>query len=164
MDNILFKPIKEKDLPEILDIYCYYIKNSTATCQIDPIDLAQMKKIVLPESSRYKSFVIYCDESICGYILFTRFKEREAFNNTAEVTIYLKPSFTGKGIGGRSLSKIETEAKAAGIHTLVALISSENECSIKLFERNKYLKCADFKEVSYKFGRYFGLTCYQKMI
>jgi phosphinothricin acetyltransferase len=164
MNSVSFKPYDETYLPEILDIYTYYIVNSTATCQITPIDMDAMRQILEPESPRYKSFVILEDGVLCGYALFTRFKTREAYNDTAEATIYLRQGYTGKGIGGLALELIEKEAKAAGIHVLVALISSENSSSIRLFEKCGYFKCADFKECSFKFGRYFGLVCLQKII
>ena len=164
MENISFRPYKETDLQELLEIYSYYILNSTATCTISPISLDQMRQIVTPESSRYKTFVILYDGEICGYCLFTRFKTREAYDISGEVTIYLKQGYLGKGIGSKAIELIEKEAKLAQIHALIALVSSENNSSKRLFEKNGYIKCAEFKEVALKFGRMFGLVCFQKII
>jgi len=164
MNGISFKPFDETYLPEMLNIYSYYILNTTATCQITPIDLDAMRQIAVPETPRYKTYVIFSDGKLCGYALFTRFKTREAYNDTAEATIYIKQGYTGKGIGVIALEMIKKEAISAGIHVLVALISSENTGSIRLFEKCGYFKCADYKETSLKFGRYFGLVCYQKII
>jgi L-amino acid N-acyltransferase YncA len=164
MDEVLFRDLKESDLPQVLSIYTHYILNTTVTCQISPIDLDEIRSTVMPVSPRYKSYAIELAGNFCGYALFTRFKTREAFDNTAEVTIYLDQSVTGKGIGNKALSLIEDEAKKAGIHVLVALISSGNRPSTRIFEKNGYTQCAAFKEVSYKFGHYFDLLCFQKLI
>jgi phosphinothricin acetyltransferase len=99
MNGISFKPFDETYLLEMLNIYSYYILNTTATCQITPIDMNAMREIALPETPRYKTYVIFSDGKLCGYALFTRFKTREAYNDTAEATIYLKQGYTGKGIG-----------------------------------------------------------------
>jgi L-amino acid N-acyltransferase YncA len=123
-----------------------------------------MKEIVNLNHSIYKTFVIFMDDSLCGYVLFTQHKKREAYNTTAEVTIYLKFEFSSKGIGGTALSFIENEAKNAGIHALIATITNENIASIKLFEKNGYFKCADYKEVGKKFGRYLDLIAYEKIL
>lgn len=164
MSCITFKSVEEAHLNEILEIYTYYILNSTATFHIDSISVEQMKEIVNLNHSFYKTFVIYLDDTLCGYVLFTQHKKREAYNTTAEVTIYLKPEFSGKGIGTTALSFIENEAKIAGIHALIATISNENIASIKLFEKNGYFKCADYKEVGKKFGRYLDLIAYEKIL
>jgi L-amino acid N-acyltransferase YncA len=164
MSNITFKPVEEAHLSEILEIYTYYILNTTVTFHIDPISIEQMKEIVNLNNSFYKTFVIFMEETLCGYVLFTQHKKREAYNTTAEVTIYLKPEFSGKGIGKAALSFIENEAKNAGIHALVATITNENIASVKLFEKNGYFKCAGYKEVGKKFGRYLDLIAYEKIL
>lgn len=164
MNKISFKPLEENDLNEMLEIYTYYIKNTTATFHVDAISIEQMKKILNYNHSFYKTFVILIEDDICGYVLFTQHKKREAYNTTAEVTIYLKPDFAGKKIGGEALSFIEIEAKKAGIHALVATITNENIASLKLFERNGYFKCAEYKEIGKKFGRYLGVIAYEKIL
>lgn len=164
MENISFRQLLEKDLPEVLDIYTYYIDNSTATCQIAHIDIDEMRRTVMPSSPRYKSFAILSDEELCGYVLYKCFNPREAYDSAAEVTIYLKQGFTGRHIGTAALDMIEKEAAKSGIHALISLVSSENETSIKSFQNCGYEICADFKEVSVKFGRRFGLICLEKLI
>ena len=78
------------------------------------------------------------------------------------MTLYLKPEFTNKGLGSIILKKMQDEAQAVGIHTLVAVISGDNDGSIALFERNGYEKCAHFKNLSEKFGRLLDIVCLQK--
>lgn len=164
MDKTSFRPLLESDIPEILEIYTYYIDNSTATCQIAHIGVDEMRSTVMPSSPKYKSFAVLCGDELCGYVLFKCFNPREAYDATAEVTIYLKHGFTGRHIGTAALDMIEKEAAKSGIHALVSLVSSENTASIKSFQKNGYEICANFKEVSHKFGRRFGLICLEKII
>jgi phosphinothricin acetyltransferase len=59
---------------------------------------------------------------------------------------------------------LEEEAGKQNFHTLVASISSDNEHSIKLFERNGYFLCARFKEVGIKFAKVLDLLYYEKIL
>lgn len=159
-----FEEVNEEHLSFILDIYNYYIENSTATFHAKCLTLPEMRDLVFFDTPVYKSFVIKCDSQVCGYILITQHKNREAYSGTAEVTVYLKPEWIGKGIGSISLKYMEEYAKKQGIHVLVATICGENEKSIRLFERNGYFKCAHYKEVGRKFGKFLDVVAYQKIL
>lgn len=162
--NYILNELKEEDLPQVADIYNYYVANTTATYHIKPLTIQDMKKIVLFDNPRYRSFVIRKSNIIIGYIILTQHQIREAFKNTAEISIYLNNLFTGKGIGSLCLKYIEDYAKTQGFHVLVATICGENKGSIHLVEKNGYEKCAHYKEVGKKFGRWLDLVAYQKII
>ncbi|HOQ09388.1 MAG TPA: N-acetyltransferase family protein [Syntrophomonadaceae bacterium] len=162
--SITFQAIKPEHLPYVHDIYTHYVLNSTATFQIVPPTLEEMAEMVFFDNPRYQTFVILDGEVICGYVLLTRFHKREAYNRTAEVTIYLHPDHTGKGIGTQALQHIEEFARAQDIHVLVALVSGENQPSIKLFSRQGYSQCACYRQVGEKFGRLLDMVAYQKIL
>ncbi|QYR19146.1 GNAT family N-acetyltransferase [Paenibacillus sp. sptzw28] len=165
MNKITFVEIREDHIPDLLSIYNHYVLSSTITFNTEPLSELEMKNLIMNHNSnRYKSFVILNHEFISGYILITQYKARQAYDNTAEITIYLKPEFIGQGLGKHSLQFIEGVAKDKGFHTLVAGLCTENERSRHLFEGNGYLKCAHFKEIGYKFGRFLDVEYFQKMI
>ena len=76
----------------------------------------------------------------------------------------MKEDCCGKGLGGKALKYLETYAGSIGVHVLVAMICSENEGSIRLFEKHEYEKCAYFKQVGKKFGRHLDAVAYQKIL
>lgn len=162
--KITFQPVKEQDISKLLEIYLYYIRNSTATFQIADISFDDMRELVIPENLKYRSFSILADCELCGYVSYHKYREREAFSQTAEVSIYLENGSTMHGIGSKALQMLEPLAKAAGIHTLLALVCHENTESIRLFERSGYTQQSCLKEVGYKFGRYLDLVILQKHI
>lgn len=79
-------------------------------------------------------------------------------------TLYLKPEFTGKGIGREAVAFIEGIAIDKKIKVLVASVSSENIASIKLCQRMGYEQCAHYREVGEKFGRILDVIDYQKIL
>lgn len=161
---ITFSQVNEKDLNDITEIYNYYVLNSTATFQIEPLSVAEMKELLFFSNPRYKSFVITENQEIIGYCILAQYKKREAFDVTAEAAIYLKHGCLSKGVGSLALQHIETEARKAGFHTLVGLITGENTASLRLFAKNGFIKCGHLKGVGKKFNRSLDLIYYQKII
>ena len=164
MAECQFEELREEHLPEVLAIYNEYIRTSTATFHEAPLTLDEMREIVFFPKPCYRTFLITRDGQTCGYCLLTNFKKREAYDVTAEVTIYLKPEFTGKGIGTPALRHLEALARQNGIHSLVAVICGENTASIHLFAKNGYRECAHYREVGKKFGRLLDIVSYQKIL
>ncbi|MDP4094039.1 MAG: N-acetyltransferase family protein [Bacillota bacterium] len=164
MKNITFEEIRDEHLESVLKIYTHYVLNTTATFHAHALSLDEMREIVFFTNPIYKTFVIMENETIVGYVILTQHKKREAYNRTAEVTIYLKPDYVGKGIGSKAVQYIEDFAKTKGIHALVATICGENSKSINLFSRNGYFKCAHYKEVGMKFGIMLDIVAYQKIL
>ncbi len=164
MEKIRFEEIKEVYIDEILRIYTYYVLNTVSTFHICPPTRAEMKNLVFFANPKYKTFVIFANDIICGYVLITQHKKREAYDTTGEVTIYLDPDFKGKGIGSLALKYIEDYAVSQEFHGLVASICGQNTASIKLFEKNGYHKCAHYREIGKKFGQWLDIVAYQKIV
>ncbi|UVV57481.1 hypothetical protein NXW60_09845 [Bacteroides fragilis] len=51
-----------------------------------------------------------------------------------------------------------------GFSNIMALISGENEASIRLFEKCGFECCANIRQVAEKFGKKLDLKMYQKII
>jgi L-amino acid N-acyltransferase YncA len=162
--NIEFLKLQEKDLPVIKEIYDWYIKNSTATFHTEPISIDQLKEFIYINHPFYKSWLICIGEEIAGYCFLTYYKKRQAYDRTAEVTLYLKAEFHRKGIGKVAIDYLEGIAKENGLKNLVGIITGDNESSIALFEKSGYTKCAHFKNVGEKFNRVLDVVAFQKEI
>lgn len=154
----------ESDFYLVKEIYDHYILTSTATFHTDIITIPELKEYILIGHPKYKSFLIKHNDIICGFCYISRFKDRQAYDRTAEVTIYLKPEFTGQKIGTRLLPELEKIAIDKGISVLVGIIGGENDQSIRLFEKCGFEKCAHFRKVGEKFNRILDMVAYQKIL
>jgi len=162
--GLLFEPLQPEHLQACLDIYGYYVENSTATFHTHVPSMVEFKEIVYIGCERNKGFVILHNSRICGYVALGRYNIREAYADTGSIAIYLHPEYCSKGIGSAALDFIEHYACEQGFHSLIASICGENEQSIRLFERKGYVKCAHYKELGRKFGRLLDVVSYQKII
>ncbi|MCG8697121.1 MAG: N-acetyltransferase family protein [Bacteroidales bacterium] len=162
--NIELTELRESDLPIVQDIYNHYILNSTATFHTQEISIDELKEAIYIKHNKYISHLIKFEGETCGYCYLAPYKKRQAYNRTAEVTLYLKPGYAGKGIGKIVLEQIEHIAVRVNIKVLLGIITGDNTASITLFERCGYEKCAHFKQVGEKFGKILDVVGYQKIL
>jgi L-amino acid N-acyltransferase YncA len=162
--KIDFEILKEDDLEWVRDIYNFYIENSTATYYTEKISVDELKQFIPVGDKKYKSYLVLAKGEPCGFCYISQYKKRQAYDRTAELSLYLKPEFTGKGIGKVALDFLEKVAKEKGISVLIGIISGDNEKSIKLFEKKGYEKCAHYKQVGEKFNKILDVVSYQKIL
>ena len=162
--DIAFSAIKEEDFTAIKEIYDWYIAHSTATFHTEPIRISQLQEFIFVNHPVYNSYLVFDGEELAGYCFLTYYKNRQAYDRTAEVTIYLKPEFCGKGIGKIAMIHLEQIARQNGLKNLIGIISGDNDGSIALFEKSGYSKCAHFKNVGEKFDKVLDVVAFQKEI
>lgn len=162
--KVTFKPIEKTDLTQVVDIYNYYVENTTATFHLEKVSEYEMEATLSLNHPIYKSFVILANNQICGFCYIGQFRKKEAYDISAEITLYIKHDYTGKKIGIEVLEFMEKVAKEMGIKNLIGVITSENSSSLKLFERCGYFKCGHLKNIGIKFGRALDVVSYQKEI
>lgn len=149
---------------DALALYNAYVLTSTATFSIAPLSKGEMDHLLFTGLERFPSFAIIVNGEFSGYVMLNRYKPREAYDQTAEVTVYLDEFFHGKGIGSRAMAHIEQFAKEHDFRALLGVICAENESSIQMFDKLGYFQCAHFKEVGKKFDRLLDVVIYEKLL
>jgi phosphinothricin acetyltransferase len=86
------------------------------------------------------------------------------FFQTAEITYFLKPGFTGKGIGRAILEHLIIKGKEKGVSSVLASISSLNEASINFHLKNGFLECGRFRGIGRKKGKTFDVVYFQRKL
>ncbi len=159
---IEFFPVTEQDLPLVKEIYDYYILNTTATFHAEKITIDELREFLFIGDPKYPSFLIRENGDVIGYCFLTRYKKRQAYDRTAEISIYLAPERMGKGIGPIAMKYLEEAARKAGIRVLVCTLSADNRASIRLCEKAGYEQAGQLKRIGEKFGKVLDVVIYQK--
>jgi phosphinothricin acetyltransferase len=165
-NHLIFREANVDELRFVLDLYNFYILNTTAVSDYEPITLEELEARLSYQTKQYKTFLV-CHESeknVVGFCFLTQFRKNPAYDSTAEIGIYLKPEHTGKKLGQSMIRFLEEYAKQNRIEVIIASISGENSPSIRLFEKMGYEQCAHYKQVSRKFDRRIDLMCYEKIL
>ena len=160
--DIRFETLKNSDLTEVKKIYDQYIINTTVTFHTRPVSIEELKQFICIDHPRYKSYLILCDDNMAGYCYLSCYKNREAYDRTAEIAIYLKSEYCGKGIGQMAFRYLEEEAQKVGLKNIIGNVTGSNRESMALFEKLGYTQCARFKNIGEKFGSLLDVVSYQK--
>ena len=79
----------------------------------------------------------------------------------AEVTYFILPEHTRKGLGSQILQRFTTDARGMGIDTLLANISSLNEASIRFHRKHGFRSRGRLRRVGRKFSKDFDIIWMQ---
>lgn len=99
-----------------------------------------------------------------GYSSLNVYKERKAYDTTAELSIYIDLQYKGKGIGKKLMEETIKSARELGFHTIVSSITEGNEASILLHEKFGFQRCGCLKEVGNKFNKWQNVFYYQLIL
>jgi len=159
-----FRKADPGDAPFMGDLYNYYVQNSTATFHQKPLTREEIISTFHLEHSDREIYIVLLDEEPCGFCLLKAYNPKEAYRTTKEVTLYLSQDASRKGIGQKVLDFLHKRAHNLGVKVIVALVSYENEGSIRLFSKMGYEKAGHLKRVGYKFDRWLDVIFYQIFI
>lgn len=161
--KVKFIELVEGDLAFVKEIYDYYTLHTTVVYFLNPVPVEQIRSFLPIGDPVYRSYIMENETGErVGFCYFSKFRPREAFKISVEVTIYLKPEYAGKGYGHEAIEFLEEQIKAGGFCNIMALVAGENKPSIRLFERHNYVCCAHIQRVAEKFGNRLDLKMYQK--
>ena len=154
----------EKDIPEILDIYAPYILTSTATFEYDVPCRKDFLQRFYTITAQFPWLVWEEEGRILGYAYASAPYERAAFRWCAEPSVYLRPEARGRGIAKTLYTVLEWILEKQGYQVLYALITAENQESLRFHKKMGYLHKVEFCNCGFKFNRWLGLVWMEKRI
>ena len=141
-----------EDLGAITEIYNDAILKTVATFDTKLKALDEQRSWFASHGSKYPILVAELDSLVVGWASLSRWSDRCAYSDTAEISLYIEEEHRGEGIGRKLLRVIIQEGRKVGLHTVVARIVEGNEVSIHLFEAAGFKHIGVMKEVGRKFG------------
>ena len=152
----------EKDIPAMLAIYAPYVENTTYSFEYTVPTMEEF-------TQRFRKYTAQCpwlvweeNGRVLGYAYGSLPFERAAYAWCAEVSIYLAPEAQKRGIGRQLYAAVEDILWRQGYRVIYALITSENEGSLRFHEKVGYAHCTEFKDCGIKFGKSLGVIWMEK--
>jgi phosphinothricin acetyltransferase len=149
----MIRPVVPEDAAAVCGIYNYYIENTAATFEEDPVPVSVMESRIKAVTAKHPWIIYEEAGETLGYAYIHSWHERSAYRFTVEDSIYLKRGKTGRGIGKALLARLLEEARKPDVHALMSVITVPNEASTGLHEKFGFRQVGCFTEVGYKFGR-----------
>jgi L-amino acid N-acyltransferase YncA len=159
----VIRPARLGDLEAITAIYNEAILKTVATFDTEPKTTEEQKIWFAEHNKKYPILVAEQDGFVIGWASLSRWSDRCAYSDTAEISIYIREESQGKGIGKELIQAIIEEGKKAGLHTVIARIAQGSETSIYLHKSMGFKHVGVMKEVGRKFGRLLDVYLMQKI-
>jgi len=104
------------------------------------------------------------DGAIAGYAYAYSHRAREAYQRSAEVSVYLHPDYQGQGLAKELYNALFDSIRAKGFHYAYAGIALPNDSSLALHAALGFTEIGTFSEVGFKYGVWHDVSWWQRKI
>ena len=164
MSKLIVRASTEADVVRCAEIYAHHVLHGTASFEVDPPDLAEMKRrraavldIGLPH------LVAEREGRVMGYAYAGNWRPRPAYRFSVEDSIYIDKDAVGQGVGRALLPVLIEQCTALGKKQMVAVIGdSASTPSIRLHAACGFRKVGTLENIGFKFGRWLDSVLMQR--
>jgi phosphinothricin acetyltransferase len=158
------EPMSARHRQPVMDILNYYIENSHAAYPEKPLDYHFFDRL-LEMTRAYPALVVKSKaRQIVGFGFLRPCHFAETLRRTAEVTCFIRPEHTRRGLGTTVLDLLCQKALEMGLDSILASVSSRNEKSLTFHLKHGFKICGRFHKVGRKFGADFDMVWLQKWL
>jgi phosphinothricin acetyltransferase len=165
--SVIVRPCFQQDLEVVQLIYAHHVMTGAGTFEIEPPSLQEMtdrwSKVVTHGWPFLVASPTHDLSRVLGYAYAQPFRERAAYAQTFEDSIYVAPSSQRQGVGALLLSELLRALRHDGVREVLGVIGdSGNAGSIGLHQKAGFRHVGVFKDVGFKFGRWFDVVLMQR--
>jgi phosphinothricin acetyltransferase len=164
-DPIEIGPATGDDLPRIVEIVNYTAANSIANFATRPTSAAERRDWFEQFSlaGPYRLLVARRGSQVLGYACSQRYRDHEAFQETAEASIALDASCRGQGVGTSLYRALFDCLAHEPVHVVLAGIALPNDASVALHRKFGFTEVGTFREYAVKNGQYISSLWMQRL-
>lgn len=154
----MIRPVRDDDFPAIADITNHYITTTTIHFAYEPLSIDAYRALQKP---RFPWFV-YDDGGVLGYAKAGTWRDRTAYDWTAEIGLYVRHDVRGKGIGRALYTALLDDLGRRGFRSAIAGITLPNDPSIKLHAQFGFTSVGIVRDAGFKHGHWCDVEFFQK--
>lgn len=161
----MIRKARLSDAKAIVDIYNYYIKETTITFEIDELTPQDMQERIEKTHNCGYPFIVYEENGeLVGYAYVRKWRERVSYRNTLETSVYVNKDMKKNGVGKKLYKALIEECEKIGAHVLMGVVSDTNVASKNFHKRIGFEKTGHFKEVANKFDKFIDVEFWSLML
>ena len=166
MSGLIVRASTEADVARCAEIYGHHVLYGTASFELDPPDLAEMKRrraavidLGLPH------LVAERQGRVLGYAYAGNWRPRPAYKFSVEDSIYIDKDAVGQGVGKALLPVLIEQCTALGKKQMVAVIGDSGSLpSIRLHAACGFRRVGTLENIGFKFGRWLDSVLMQRAL
>ena len=130
--QILIRPVTAMDAVGINAIYAPFVVGTTVLFEAEPSSVSDMASRIEVNIKTYGYFVAESAGVILGYADGSQYRPRPAYQNSAEVSMYIAPVGQGRGLGQALYKALIEHLTDLGFYTLIGIVTTPNPDSARL--------------------------------
>jgi phosphinothricin acetyltransferase len=166
MSDLIVRPSTEADVARCAEIYGHHVLYGTASFEVEPPDLAEMKKrraavldLGLPH------LVAVRGGKVLGYAYAGNWRPRPAYKFSVEDSIYIDHEAVGQGVGKALLPVLIEQCTRLGKRQMVAVIGDSAQTpSIRLHASCGFAMVGTIRNIGFKFDRWLDSVLMQRAL
>jgi L-amino acid N-acyltransferase YncA len=154
--------VNAHDWHAVTDVFNQFVDLSMAAYPEERVgsEFFASKHRVAPD---YPFLVVEAAARVVGFAYLSPVHPVATMRRSAQLTYFILPEHTGKGLGERLLDLLLDRGREMGVDNFMAHISSLNEGSIRFHRRHGFSECGRFRRVGSKHGRDFDMVWMQRL-
>ena len=145
-------------------IYAPYVTDTAITFEYDPPTAAEMVRRIAAAQRAHAWLVLEEEGRAVGYAYAGPFKERAAYQWSAEVSVYVEAGRRRSGSGRLLYEALFARLADRGFRTLVAVMTLPNDASEGLHRALGFEAVGTLRRVGWKHGRWRDVAWAQRRI
>jgi L-amino acid N-acyltransferase YncA len=161
----MIRPARPDDIPALLAIWNPLIRDTMVTFASIPKttdDLQQMFEVKRRDGHAF--LVAEAGGQVAGFATYGQFRGGNGYRFSMEHTIILGAAARGRGLGRGLIEGLCQHGRAAGVHSLLAGVSSGNPDGVAFHSALGFNLVARIPEVGHKFDKWWDLILMQKIL
>jgi phosphinothricin acetyltransferase len=142
----------ESDAEAIQGIYAPIVRSTFTSFETEEPTVDQMRARLQSTLLRYPWLVATDGDVVTGYAYGSRHREREAYQWSVDVSVYVRAAHRARGIGKRLYADLLERLRSQGFVSAYAGIALPNEPSVRLHESFGFQPIGKYKNVGFKLG------------
>jgi phosphinothricin acetyltransferase len=150
------------DAAGCLAIYAPFCHDTPVSFEVVPPSVEEMAARMARTLAQFPWFVAAEGDEVRGYVYAGRFRERAAYQWSAEVTAYVQAGRRRQGLGRALYTALFEVLAAQGYRTVLAGITLPNPASVGLHEALGFTPVGVYRRVGYKLGAWHDVGWWQR--
>lgn len=158
------RAVEASDLAPACAIVNHYIETTAANFNTEPLPPEEWEARWRGSRDRYPWLVAVEDGAVVGIAYAGPWKDRRAYDRTAETTVYVSAQARGQGVGSALYGPLLGLLERGGFRSALAVLGLPNEPSVRLHERHGFVRVGLLRDAGFKLGRWHDIGIWQRML
>lgn len=164
MSEVVVRSAELGDLPAIVTIYNYAVRETTATFDTEPVTVAGRSEWFAQFGGEHPLLVAESAGTVTGFAYYLPFRSRPAYGTSKESTIYVAPELHRRGVASALYAELLAVARSNGVHAMIAVLGGDNPASEALHRKFGFRFVGRLREVGRKFDRWVDTQYFELLL